>query len=356
MERNLEQDKDYNKEYDLVQVATAAVTIGGAAVGTMGKGLSLLNQGRCERIVRNAQEKYRNAFDSLQKNSQAAQDMIQKVVLAKKEAMGPNMKTFLKAYRRLNPRLFFNQSAGLNELECFVPQRPEFREIKLTARVYERYSEVSLGERAGDAAFMMVQDGTVENIFRHTGRIYQARRAGNEELERSAKDDLKLQMIPVLAHFSTVSVKFALDGMSNMLCSFKQVGEAKKAAAELAEQTEKLRLSDIGVQAIERYAGVHLTLLSHYEPLLDRYIPKAVEIIRSKDTFWPFGRIKAERFTQEEMELLAFTFSLVGAVKVIVDSPIIARDGQVYTQEDEKFRQACGAVEKFESLGRRLSS
>ena len=55
---------------------------------------------------------------------------------------------------------------------------------------------------------------------------------------------------------------------------------------------------------------------------MDQYVPKTVEIIRSKDHFIHFGKIRAERFSQEEMETMAFTFALVGAVKAIMDSPI----------------------------------
>ena len=261
---NMQQDENYNKEYDLLQLASAAVTIGGATIGTMGKGLSFLNQGRSEKILRNAQQKYKESFESLERSAQAAQAAIQNVVLIKKDLMGKDMKLFLKAYRRLNPRIYFSPSAGLNELERFVPQRQEYRQLRLSARVYDRYDAARLGDRAGDVALVMVQDGTVRDIFLHVAKIHKARRHHDRDLEIQTRDELKLQMIPVLARFSTVALEFAVDGMTDMISSFKQVGEAKRVAAELRQQTETLKLNDTRVQAIGRYADIHLDLLQHY--------------------------------------------------------------------------------------------
>lgn len=46
--------------------------------------------------------------------------------------------------------------------------------------------------------------------------------------------------------------------------------------------------------------------------------------------------------------MLAFTLSLVGAVKTVIDSPIISKEGEVYEDENGSFENVRGSIDVFE--------
>ena len=346
-------DNDYNKEYDVVQTVATVVTLGGAALGFLGKGVAEFNQDRAERIAQNAQQEYTEAFCSFEKASGRTQATIRAVVSLKKQIMDNQMRCFLKAYKRLNPKISFKNSEGLDELQRFVPGKQEFKELRLSSNVYARYNERNLGSKASNVALVMVQDGTVERIATHVKNIRYAEKIKDSDLKRISTDKLKIESICVLAQFSTVAVEFAIDGVADAVSSIKKVNEAKRYAAEYKQHTEKIKLNTVKIEAIERYANIHIELLEKYLRLLEIYIPRTVKIIREKDNFLHLGRIKQKKFTQNELNIMAFTFSLVGAVKAIVDSPIIAHSGEVYTDNDPAFQKAQNSISTFQE--KRLS-
>lgn len=194
----------------------------------------------------------------------------------------------------------------------------------------------------------MVQDGTVSNIAGSIRNIIMAGKIGDEELKRISMDDLKLQSIGVIAEFSTVAVEFGLSGISDAFSSGRRLSEAKEAAARFGYQKEVLDVNCTKVEAINRYANDHLMLLNRFNPLMEEYVSRAVQIIRSKDNLFRLGRIKEQKFTQEELGILAFTFSLAGATKAVIDSPIISKFGTAFDGDKTAFYSAQNAVATFE--------
>ena len=84
-------------------------------------------------------------------------------------------------------------------------------------------------------------------------------------------------------------------------------------------------------------------------PLLADYVSQCENIIRSKGNFLHIGRIKANKFVTGEMEVLAFTFSLVGAVKSVIDAPLISNEGNVYIDDTNSFNQVEQSIDMYEA-------
>lgn len=339
-------DKDYNKEYDTVQAVTAVATLAGSSLGLVGKGIAGINQGRAVRILQQGQQEYLVACNSCNRILNNTQQLIRYVVSLKKQIMKDQMTDFLRAYKRLNPKISFKNSDGLNELERFIPDKQELKDLHLSSKVYIRYNESD--SSASKEALVMVQDGTVERISDHVKRIRQAEQIKDKDLKRATLDELKVEGIDLLAQFSTVAIEFAVEGITDAVSSIRKVNEAKRYAAEYHRCAEQLKLKETKLGAIEQYATIHMNLLEKYIKVLRVYIPRTVKIIREKDNLFHIGRIKQEKFTQDELKEMAFTFSLVGAVKAIIDSPIIAQNGEVYTEYNPGFENARDSLLTFE--------
>lgn len=178
--------------------------------------------------------------------------------------------------------------------------------------------------------------------------VIYASKISDNELKRSSMDNLKIQSIGVIAQFSTIAVEFGFSGISDAFSAGKQLNEAKEAVAQFERQKEEVEIKNAKIDAINQYANIHLKLLNRFVPLMEEYVTRSVQLIRSKDNIFHLGRIKEHKFTQDEIEVLAFTFSLIGAVKAIIDSPIISQSGDVFNGNKADFNRAQDCVETFE--------
>lgn len=333
-------DETYNKDYDTIQAVTSVVGLGGNALGLLGMGIAGINQHRASKIIQSAKDEYESARRSYEQVSNSTRHYIQDVVNLKKQIMKDQMKTFLHAYKRLHPQIVLKKSAGLKEVERFAPEKQDFEDLRRSANVYARYNEERLGGRASNVALIMVQDGTVERIADHIKNIQIAAQIKDSDLKRNRLDELKIEGIDILAEFSAASIEFAVSGITDAISSIREVNEAKRCAVQYRDCAEQLKLKEIKMDAIWRYAEVHSRLLKRCRKVLGIYVPRTIKIIEQKDNFFRIGRIKPEKFTQDELSEMAFTFSLIKAVKAIIDSPIIALNGEVYTGNSSNFEEA----------------
>lgn len=339
---------DYNKGFDTYEKVSAAVSLGGLFLGGVGKGIAKLNQKKAKEIYSSAQDRYMSSFRTFEDSTKRAKETITSVVCLKKHIMCDYMKSFLKAYKRLAPQMRLQDSQGLGELRRFVFEQEDFKEVRMSTAAYLSYDERRLGEKAANVALLMVQDGTVSNLAYSIRDVINAGKINDDELKRSSMDDLKIQSIGVIAQFSTLAVEFGFSGMADAFDSGRKVDEAKVAAARFERQKEMIDINNTKVNAIDQYANIHLKLLNRFAPLMEEYVARSVQIISSKDNIFRLGRIKERKFTQNELEVLAFTFSLVGAVKAVIDSPIISQSGEVFDGNKSNFDMAQNCIGTFE--------
>ena len=290
---------------------------------------------------------YNEVIKSFETTSQATKKTICDVVLIKKSIMKCQMKEFLKAYRRLAPQIKLNKSRGLKELQSYVFDEEDFSLLGKSIQAYNAFNDKRLGERAFNVAIMMVQDGTVSSLSHNVHEVIRAGKINDAELKRKTSDELKIQSIGVIWQFSTLAFEYTISSVSAYLDSKLAIEKANQFAAELECKKEDVRIRTIQINAINQYAYEHLRLLTKLLPLLQIHVECAVEIIKSKDNIFHFGRIKEHKFTQQELEKLAFTYSLTGAAKAIIDSPIISKTGNVFDGDSSNFDNLKTIIEKF---------
>lgn len=347
---------EYNKDFDTYAKTGAAVTFGGMLIGGIGKGIAKHNQKKAERIYGPARDRYISSLSAYEESIERTKKTITGVVCLKKRILHDHMMRFLKAYKRLAPQIKLRDSQGLGELQRFVFGQDEFQEIGRLTDVYLSYNELELGERAADVALLLVQDGTVSNLAYSVRDIIYAGINKDEDLKRNSMDELKIQSIGAIAQFSSVAVEFGLSGMSDAFNSGKQLNNAKETAARYERRRELIEINNTKVNAIGEYANIHLKLLNRFVPLMEEYVTRTVQIIKRRDNIFHFGRIQERKFTQYELEVLAFTFSLVGAVKTVIDSPIISQNGEVFTENNSDFDEVLDCVDIFERRSEELSA
>ena len=303
------------------------------------------NRKKAEEIRDAAISDYNEVIKNFDTVSQTTKKTISDVVLIKKSIMKCQMKKFLKAYRRLAPQIKLNKTQGLKELQNYAFNEEDFSLLGKSIQAYNAFSDKRLGERAFNVAILMVQDGTVSSLSHNVREVIRAGKINDEELKRKTSDELKIQSIGVIWQFSTLAFEYTLSSVSSYLDSKLAIEKANEFAAELECKKEDVKIRTIQINAINQYAYEHLRLLTKLLPLLQTHVECAVEIIKSKDNIFRFGRIKERKFTQNELEKLAFTYALAGAAKAIIDSPIISKAGNVFDGDKSSFDNVKNVID-----------
>lgn len=220
-------------------------------------------------------------------------------------------------------------------------------EIENLSLAYKTYNQYKLGDKAANTALLMVQDGRVSELTNCMRDVIRAGKMNDAELKKIKMDDLKIKSIGVLAEFSTIGIEFGFSGVSDAFASARNLQRSKVAVAELQKNKEILDTKVVIFNAIEQKAQEHLKLLNEFIPLMDEYVLQVAEIIRKKDNFLHLGRIKGSKFSEQEISMMAFTSSLVGAVKAIIDIPIISKDGGVSEAGNKKLQEMQGVIKNY---------
>lgn len=349
MEYTSDNNDNYAKEFSTAAAIGAALSAGSLAIGGLGKGLALHNQKKAQKILTDAHEQYALSYQTWKQQSDAAKRTITEVVTLKKQILITDMKRFLKAYRRLSPNIELKQSQGIGELKKFTLTKEHMKELNDCICTYQSYDTSCLKQKIHDISILMVQDGTVNHLTNSLRDIIYAAKANDDELKQISTDNLKIQSIHVISQFSTAALEFGISGISDALSSGNYLKEAKEAAARYQMEKQCLDIYTVRNNAIYQYAEIHKDLLSRYLPIMKEFVSRSVQIIREKDNFLHIGRISEDKFTEEEGELLAFTMSLAGTVKAIIDSPIIASDGTVFDGDTTNVTIAQNEIKKLEA-------
>ena len=334
---------DYNNGYDKFNKAGNIISLAGMAVGIIGDGIASRNQKKAQKIIDETNKQYNDAAESLNTMVKATRKIIIQVVSLKKKIVKKNMKKFIKSYQRLNPQINLQDSQGLYELRKFMFSSEKLDDIQKQAKPYMSFNKIS--EKTMNTAISMVQEGTIANIV---GCI-----TFNTE-NPDYIDKEKIQNMSLIAERSVVTIVYGMSGITNAISSAKSIDDAKAYNSLCMLKIEKMKIKEEKIRAIFNYAEIHLSLLNRFEYLVQEYVDRSARIIKHKDNIFHFGRIAEEKFTQKELEVLAFTLSLVGAVKAIIDSPIISKDGDVFEDENGDFQNVQANLPVFEQQCREL--
>lgn len=343
-----EYNDDYNKDFDTCQKVGAAVTLGGLLIGGLGKGIAFINEVRGDKILMPASSQYHKVLEEYKQEIEEVRKTIVEVIKLKELLMCVNMKKFLKYYKRLAYEINIKESLGLSELQRFVFESSDFDNINSCINFYSTMSGSYFEGKTIEQITQLVQDGTIMNWANNAYQYYNASQIQDPTTRQISMDEAKEQSVGTIVEVSALAVQIGVSGISDAFSSGRTLDNARKRAAKYDECTEEIRIRMTKIEAIERYANIHLHLLEKFKPIVEDYVNRAVQIIKSKDNFLHIGRIKEERFEQDELGELAYTLALMGTVKTIIDSPIIGRDGNVYEGDKTGIEEATNMAEFFE--------
>ena len=79
-------------------------------------------------------------------------------------------------------------------------------------------------------------------------------------------------------------------------------------------------------------------------------------VTRSKVGLFKGWNIKPEKINEQEMKLIAITRALAGAVKAIIDTPVLGASGDLDSTSYDKYNEIKGQLQNFTLISNEVKS
>lgn len=328
-------------------VAAGAAAAGGFAAHNKAKDYNK----RAENILKEAQNIYYSGKRSLDNAQKATEESLLKLGYSKKEILETSVKQFLENYQKIK-EVEIKKSLGLNEIVNFSIKNQEALELKEMSDIYESaFSKGATGAATG-AVIALAASGSlpvVTGVLSTAGGLAVAGNIGAAASLAGSALSLASSLTPLAAIAAPVVL---FTGISSVLKAEENLEKARtsKHQAELA--VEKMVAAEILCRGISRNAEMFDELLGKLNIMFLHCNNLLTNVIKRKT--WLFNKkVKSSSLTEDELKLIAVTRALAGAVKAVIDTPILTKDGNIsrkaeilYEQTTKKLNNFATAVEE----------
>lgn len=263
-------------------------------------------------------EDAKSLYDESKRSLEQAQGKTKKSLLAlgnsKKEVYETSINQFLIAFNRIK-NIELSESAGLNEIKNFSIGKQDVLQLKEMSNISQSTFSSGVAGAATGAVIALAASGSLPIV---TGLAGSAVSFG-------------AAMTP-LAAIAAPAVLFS--GISASMKADENLEKARTMYAEAEAASEQMKTSEVLCVAIADRADMFDNLLgelngmfSYCTAMLDGVTKKKMGIFKNKT-------VDAQTFTEDELKLLATTRSLAGAVKAVIDTPILTAEGTVSDESE----------------------
>ena len=327
----------------LIGIIAAGIAVGKGALDHMEA--SQTND-LARRIQEDAQEKYETEKANLEKVQENVKDSLIDLGTSKKNVLEHSFPRFLRGYERIK-NIDFKDSIAINEISKYTVDEKNIKEMKeLSAEVI---SSMSAGAN-GAATGMLISLAASGSVGILTGGLYFSGTllscgmvggalgmAGSTIAASLAATPLAVLVAPAVL-FSGLSAKGNAD---------KNYDKANEYEAEVNKAVEEMKTSTIVCQAIIDRSEMFDDLLKEID-LMFYVCALKLDIMTSRKVNEVEGRnLQLEDFSDDEINLIAVTRSLAGAIKSILDTPILSNDGNLTYESQNVGESLNNSLPKF---------
>lgn len=328
--------------------------LGGAAVlaGVIGasshKDAKETNE-KAERISRNAQSLYNASKKSLEDSKNKAEKTLLKLGYEKKNVLDGSMKQFVQVYDRIK-NIQIKESSGLNEISSFSIEQQDIVQIQ---KMSDIYSDSVQSGAAGAATGVMIALAASGSLPMVTGALSLAGTClslGSIGAAASIAGTAITTAITATPLAAIAAPVVFFTGVSASMKADENLEKAETVYAEAEKAAEEMKVSETLCTAIGKRAEMFDELLVKLNAMFSDSINMLYNVIEEKDKLHGKSKIKAEDLTSKEIELIAVTRALAGAVKAVIDTPILTKEGAVSKESLDVYNSTQKSIPQFSNM------
>lgn len=323
-----------------------ALAVGTTVLGAAGHSVAKDTNEEAERIARKAEKAYNDAKQSLELSKQSTENSLLELGYLKKEVLETSVNQFIIAYDRIKD-VKLSESIGLSEISNFIIDKQEVIELQEMSNIYGSAFSGGVAGAATGAVIALATSGSLSIVTGVLSTAGTALMLGELGIATSLVGSA-LSFGAAMTPFSAVVAPVVFfSGLSASMKADENLEKAKVMKAESDVAIEKMKTSQMISDAIGERADMFNNLLEELNTMFSGCTQLLDKVTRDKVR--KFGnKITAKSFTQDELKLIAATRSLAGAVKSVIDTPILNQDGTISDNSEEFYYNTAKQLPNFE--------
>lgn len=335
------------------------LVVAGIAAGVIGAGGHLSAKETNERAQRRseaAQELYNSAKKSLEHAQNRTEQTLLKLGYEKKNILDSSMHQFLSAYDKIK-HVQVTESVGINEISKFTIDQQGALELREMINIYSSSVQSGATGAAAGAIVALAASGSLSFVtsgLAAAGSVLMLGEVGATAGIAGSALSVGAAMTPLAAVAAPVIL---FTGISASLKADENLEKANTMYAEAEAASEKMKISETLCGAISDRSEMFDDLLIDLNKMFSECTGLLAGVVRKKEGRLLKKKLTSEDFSEKELKLIAVTRALAGAVKAVIDTPILSKDGDIsyesentYNQTKERLPDFSQAVEEVKTI------
>lgn len=321
----------------------------GVAAGVIGAGGHLSakeTNEKAQKISDDAQLLYNNAKASLEKEQNKTEKSLLKLGYSKKKTLDYSMKQFLNAYEKVKD-ISISKSVGLDELSNFTLDQEDAIQLRAMTNIYSSSIKSGATGAATGAVVALAASGSLTLVtgeFALAGSALAAGQIGAAAGIAGSALSFGAAMTPLAAVAAPVIL---FTGISASMKADENLEKAQTMYAEAEAASEKMKVSEMLCVAISDRSEMFDNLLNELDKMFSECSGLLESLIRKKEGHFIKKKLVVSDFTEDELRLVAVTRALAGAVKSVIDTPILTKEGTISNESQEVYDQTSCKLPDF---------
>lgn len=302
------------------------VGIGAAILGAGGHLSAKETNEKAQQISEEAQSLYNDAKRSLENAQGETENSLLELGYSKKMVLETSINQFLVAYERIK-NIELSETSGLDEIKNFLLEKQDVLQLREMSDIYRStFSSATTGVATG-AVIALATSGSlpvVTGVLSTAGTALMAGEIGMAAGLAGSALSFGAAMTP-LAAIAAPAILFS--GISSSIKADENLEKARTMYAEAEAASEQMKTSEVLCVAIADRADMFDNLLGELNVMFSQ-CTALLDGVTSKETgFFKNKSVDSTNLSEDELKLVAVTRALAGAVKAVIDTPILTSEG-----------------------------
>ncbi len=302
--------------------------IAGIAAGAIGaiehKSAKETNE-EAERKIRNAQSMYDNAKESLEAAKTNSNQSLKNLGNTKVKALNGSVKQFVQVYDRIKS-IKLSESVGLNEISNFKIEDQAVIELNEMADIYSDSVSSGVAGAAAGAVVALAASGSLPIVTGTLSIAGSMLTLGNVGVAAGYAGSALSAAASATPLAAIVAPVMLFTGISASMKADENLEKARTVYAQAEKACEEMKVSQTLCKAVADRAEMFNNLLIELDGMFSECTQILDSVIKEKTGLMGNRAITADDLSIDELELIAVARSLAGAVKAVIDTPIL--DGE----------------------------
>lgn len=324
----------------------AGLAVGAGALGVTGHSMAKETNEKARNVARDAEALYNSEKHLLELSQERAEAELTDLGMRKKHVMDTSVKQFLDSYGKIK-NIELSESVGLSKILKFDLDNQEVFQLSEISSVYQAAFTGGLAGGVAGAAIALAVSGSLPVV---TGTLSLAGTAvalGEVGLAGGLAGSALLTGISMTPFAAIAGPAIFVSGISSSMKADENLEKAETMYAEAVNAVEEMKKSKTMLEAIGKRAGMFDRLLTELDGMFSECTDRLAETVERKLEPWQ-QEVDIRSLTKKDRELIAVTRSLAGAVKTVIDVPILNKDGKLSEDADKKYHSVKGSLPAFQ--------